>query len=648
MDDMQKLRELVNKLNDLAYRYYVMDEPIVSDKEYDALYDELTALENKTGTILSDSPTKRVGGEPLKEFESHKHLRRLYSLDKCNSFDALRNWFEKATAALGRAPECTLEYKLDGLTICLTYKNGGLVTGSTRGNGEVGENVTEQVKTIRSVPLGVPFNGVVEVQGEGIMRISALEKYNAAAAVPLKNPRNAVAGAIRNLDVRETAKRNLDVVFYNVNYLDGDCSLGQTEQIEFLKRNRFKTEFCFVSDDIEKIIEKIKSVDRNKLDFAIDGMVVKINSQAARTVLGYTDKFPKWAIAYKFEAEETTTVLDDVTWQVGRTGKLTPLAILQPVELCGATVKRATLNNYGDIVRKNVSKGARVFIRRSNDVIPEILGVAEAPRNAELIEKPELCPSCGSELTEEGAHLFCMNFYGCRQQIVNRIEHFCSKECMDIDGVSVKTAEQLYDKLSLRSAAELYDLTKDDLAKIDGFKDKKIANFLAAVQKSKSADLPHFINALCIDNVGRKTARDLAEHFGSVGALGKATAEELVSIPDVGEIVARSVVEYFERHGEAVERYKALGIDPQYKAERGGVLDGLKFVLTGTLPTLTRDEARAMIESSGGSVMSSVSKLTDIVLAGENAGSKLDKARALGKKIIDETEFLKLINVSNS
>lgn len=644
MNEIEKMRALVDKLNDLAYRYYVLDEPVVSDKEYDALYDELCALERETGVTLSDSPTKRVGGEPLKEFESHTHINRLYSLDKCNSFDALREWFNKLVKLLGYAPECTLEYKLDGLTICLTYRDGELITGATRGNGEVGENVTEQVKTIRTVPLNIPAKGVIEVQGEGIMRYSALNKYNETAAVPLKNPRNGVAGAIRNLDARETAKRNLDVIFYNVNYLDGDPGLSQCEQIDFLNKNRFKTAVCYVSNDIEKIIETIRKVDRQSLDFAIDGMVVKVNDSKVRAALGYTDKFPKWAIAYKFEAEETTTVLKEIVWQVGRTGKLTPLALLEPVELCGATVKRATLNNYGDILRKKVTVRSRVFVRRSNDVIPEILGVAESPENAETPDKPTVCPGCGSELYEEGANLFCPNFYGCRPQVVARLVQFCSKECMDIDGVSDKTAEQLYDAVNVRSATELYGLSADDLKKLDGFKDKKIANFIEQVNKSKSADLPHFINALCIDNVGRKTARDLAEHFGSVDALRAATAEELIAIPDIGDIVARSIVEYFERHGEVVDKYKELGIDPRYAKSAGGALGGLKFVLTGTLPTLKRDEARAMIEAAGGTVQSSVSKLTDVVVAGEAAGSKLDKAQKLGVKIIDETELKNMLN----
>ena len=644
MDDLNTMRELVDKLNDLAYRYYVLDEPIVSDKEYDELYDRLKDLENASGTVLEDSPTKRVGGEPLTGFEPHTHIRRLYSLDKCNSFDALRSWFDKLTNTLGHAPKCTLEYKLDGLTICLTYRNGMLETASTRGNGETGECVTEQVKTIRSVPLSIPYGGVVEIQGEGIMRISALESYNASAAVPLKNPRNAVAGAIRNLNVQETAKRNLDIIFYNVNFIDGDVALSQTEQIDFIKRNKLKTDLTFVSDDINEIISKIESVDRSVLDFAIDGMVVKIDDPKDRESLGYTDKFPKWAIAYKFEAEETTTRLNDVIWQVGRTGKLTPLAVLEPVELCGATVKRATLNNFGDICRKNVTIGSRVFLRRSNDVIPEILGVAEKADDAVTVRKPDKCPCCGHDVIENGANLFCPNFYGCRAQVVARIVQFCTKECMDIEGVSVKTAEQLYDVLGVRSAADLYKLGEDDLSKIDGFKNKKISNFMNAVQNSKSADLPHFINALCIDNVRKVTARELAERFGSVAGIAAASLEELTMIQDVGEVVAQSVVDYFEEHSDVVEQYRNIGIDPVYDKPKQGVFSGMRVVLTGALSEFTRDGAAKRIEERGGTVQSAVSKQTDLVVAGENAGSKLEKAQKLGKKIIDETQFKNMLN----
>ena len=531
MDKLQRIKELIAQLNKYAYQYYVLDEPTVSDKQYDELYNELLALEKENGTVFPDSPTRRIGGEPIKEFKPHTHLKKLYSLDKCNSFDELREWDAKIKKI---APDAvyTLEYKLDGLTLSLTYENGYFKGAATRGNGETGEDVTAQVSTIKSIPLSVPYKATFEAQGEGIMRLSALKKYNETASEPLKNARNGVAGAIRNLDPKVTASRNLDIIFYNVNYIEGKDISSQRESIAFLKDNGFKTEMLFVSQDIEEIIGRINSVDRKALDFLIDGMVIKVDDIRLREKLGYTDKFPRWAMAYKFEAEETTTVLKDVVWNVGRTGKLTPLASLEPVELCGATVSRATLNNYGDIVRKKVKKGSRVFVRRSNDVIPEILGVAEDNGGTE-IQKPEVCPACGAKLVEEGALLFCPNESGCPPQITGRIEHFVSKDCMDIRGISEKSVAQLYEKLDVRSVTDLYYLKADDVARLDGYKDKKIENFISSVEKSKSVPLDRFINALGIENVGKKTARDLALRFKSMNALMDAERETLLEIEDI-------------------------------------------------------------------------------------------------------------------
>lgn len=644
MSSDERMKELVKLLNKYAYQYYVLDEPTVADVQYDALYNELSALEKETGIVLPDSPTRKIGGDPIKEFAPHKHIKKLYSLDKCNSYDELREWSEKIKKV---APDAvyTLEYKLDGLTLCLTYENGYFKGAATRGNGEVGEDVTAQVSTIKSIPLSVPYKGVFEAQGEGIMRLSALKKYNETAVEPLKNARNGVAGAIRNLDPKVTALRNLDIIFYNVNYIEGENIASQRENIDFLKRNSFKTDMLFVTSDIEEIIKKIDSVDRKSLDFLIDGMVIKVDDLALRERLGYTDKFPRWAIAYKFEAEETTTILEDVQWNVGRTGKLTPLAILEPVELCGATIRRATLNNYDDIQRKKVKIGSRVFIRRSNDVIPEILGVSEDNGGKE-IPVPTVCPACGSDLVRDGAHIYCPNEGDCPPQIIGRLTHFAEKDCMDIRGVSEKSIEGLHEKLGVRFPTDLYSLTRDDLARLDGFKDKKIDNFLASVEKSKSVPLDRFINALGIENIGKKSARDLAERFGSISELMKADEATLVEVDEIGDIVAESITSYFGKHGWLIEKFKEIGIDPKFNVVKptGGVLTGKKLVLTGTLPTLTRTEATELIEKAGGTTSSSVSKSTDYVLAGENAGSKLDKARSLGVKIITENELLAMIN----
>lgn len=644
MSSDERMKELVKLLNKYAYQYYVLDEPTVADVQYDALYNELSALEKETGIVLPDSPTRKIGGDPIKEFAPHKHIKKLYSLDKCNSYDELREWSENIKKV---APDAvyTLEYKLDGLTLCLTYENGYFKGAATRGNGEVGEDVTAQVSTIKSIPLSVPYKGVFEAQGEGIMRLSALKKYNETAVEPLKNARNGVAGAIRNLDPKVTASRNLDIIFYNVNYIEGENIASQRENIDFLKRNSFKTDMLFVTADIEEIIKKIDSVDRKSLDFLIDGMVIKVDDSALRERLGYTDKFPRWAIAYKFEAEETTTILEDVQWNVGRTGKLTPLAILEPVELCGATIRRATLNNYDDIQRKKVKIGSRVFIRRSNDVIPEILGVSEDNGGKE-IPVPTVCPACGSDLVRDGAHIYCPNEGDCPPQIIGRLTHFAEKDCMDIRGVSEKSIEGLHEKLGVRFPTDLYSLTRDDLARLDGFKDKKIDNFLASVEKSKSVPLDRFINALGIENIGKKSARDLAERFGSISELMKADEATLVEVDEIGDIVAESITSYFGKHGWLIEKFKEIGIDPKFNVVKptGGVLTGKKLVLTGTLPTLTRTEATELIEKAGGTTSSSVSKNTDYVLAGENAGSKLDKARSLGVKIITENELLTMIN----
>lgn len=639
--DEKRIKELVSELNAYAYAYYVKDDPVVADVVYDRLYDELVRLERETGYRPDDSPTRRVGGEPIKEFTSHEHITRLYSLDKCQSFDELRAWDKKIRASL-ESVEYTLEYKLDGLTMVLTYDGGKLALASTRGNGVTGEVVTEQVKTIKSVPLSIPHTGRVEVKGECIMRRSAFKKYNERASEPLKNPRNGAAGAIRNLDPKVTASRNLDIIFYDVNYSD-EYIPTQKAGVEWLKENLFKTEKLFLSKDIEEIIAEIDKVDRDGLDFDIDGMVIKVNSADARETLGYTDKFPRWAMAYKFPAEETTTKLLDVVWQVGRTGKLTPLALLKPVELCGATVRKATLNNYNDVLRKKVRLGSTVFIRRSNDVIPEILSAVEGTGDSE-VPLPEVCPSCSTPLVTVGAHIFCPNDKGCKPQIVSSLAHFVSKDCMDVDGLSEKTLSLFYDELGVRTPSALYDLTADDLIGLDSFKDKKADNIITALSKSKTPSLASFINALGIPNVGKKLASDLAEIYGDIDGLRKASVEELTGIEDVGEVVAQCIADYFKEKGGEVDELLGKGITPRLPQKATGNFSGQLVVLTGTLDEMPRSKAIKLIEERGGKVGSSVTKQTTLLVAGRDAGSKLAKAEKLGIKTISESEFLALIN----
>ncbi|MCL2821812.1 MAG: NAD-dependent DNA ligase LigA [Firmicutes bacterium] len=709
-----EIKQLVKKLNEYAYHYYVLDNPIVSDATFDACYDRLAALEKQTGIVLPDSPTQRVGGAILKGFKPHTHLSRLYSLDKAQNESEFFDWAERIKKVLTKAKEqggqtdllgliddndskteavmstdkafskpkgqsgqadlfgliynnssCignnstktiaattqslnkieySLSYKLDGLSIVLTYQNGLLKTAATRGDGLVGEDVTAQIKTIKSVPLSIDFKGIVEVQGEVIMSFSAFEKYNSEVEIyntnvaipqnkplktPLKNPRNAAAGAVRNLDTSVTMGRNIDIIFYNINYIDISLP-SQRAVFDFLNANKFKTFDTHFDTDLNVILDKIKKVDRKKIDFLIDGMVVAVSDLSLRGQLGFTDKFPRWSIAFKFEAEEIDTLLMGVEWNVGRTGKLTPLGVLQPVQLGGATISRATLNNYGDILKKRVFVGARVLVRRSNDVIPEILGlfgedvggecmsgrvkgvdagggnsdecIAEKMKkvkggdrsiddSADLkiqanlknnpqcqikkIEKPTVCPSCKTILIENGAHIFCPNFSLCTPQILAKLKHFASKDCADIEGLSTQTIALLHQKLNVDCPTKLYALTAQDLSVLDGFKDKKTTNLLTQIQKSKNMDLPKFINSLSILNVGKKLSKDLAKKYGSIDALMQVSEEEFSATQDIGPVTAKDLTLFFKTNRGLIEKYKQIGIDPKAKVFDSGSGDFL-------------------------------------------------------------------------
>ena len=646
MDNIAKMRELVDILNKYAYEYYVLDNPSVDDKVYDKIYDELKTLEEETGQILVDSPTRRVGGDPISSFKKHEHINRLYSLDKSVTYEQLEA-FDERVRKVG-TPTYTVEYKFDGLTMCLTYENGVFARATTRGNGIVGEDVTAQALTIKSFPLRINHVGTIEVQGEAVIRLSVLEKYNETATEQLKNARNAAAGAIRNLDPKVTEKRKPEIIFYNVNYMSDGKFSSQEEIFDFLKKNGFKVfdflRVCKTLDEVKSAIEEIE-IGRKKIDVLTDGAVIKVNETAFREKLGYTDKFPRWAMAYKFEAEEVETTLKKVEWQVGRTGKLTPLGIVNPVDIGGATVRKATLNNYGDILRKRVKIGSTVLIRRSNEVIPEILGAVGNFDEGYEIVKPEECPYCHTKLVEEGANIFCPN-KDCRPRVVAKLSNFASKEGMNIDGFSEKTAGILFDSFGTDKFSDLYKLDRDKLAKLDGFKDRKVENLLASIQKSKKVPLSNFIFALGIDGVGKKTAKDLAKIFGNIKDLASAREERLREIPDVGGIMAKDISDYFRDEDNIAEINElfAVGVTPfSETAVSEGKFKGEKVVLTGSLTDFTRSEAQKIIESEGGEAQSSVTKSTTLVIAGEAAGSKLDKAKQLGIKIINEDEFKNII-----
>lgn len=648
MDNYSRMVELVKTLNEYARLYYEQDAPVVSDAEYDKLYDELKQLEATEGYSLKNSPTHRVGGATNKKFEQSKHLKRLYSLDKCQSKEEFVDWYGKIVKLVGYKPEITCEYKFDGLTLNLLYKNGKLVKTTTRGDGITGEVVTAQVNTIRNLPREISYKGTIEIQGEGILRLSAFNKYNLSAKEPLKNARNGVAGAIRNLDPKVTAERDLSFFAYNIGYSELNFS-SQTEMHEFLVNEGFEVEGEF--EVVNSASNAMDYADRTgemrpDLDYLIDGVVYKINDVALRDEIGFTEKFPKWAVAYKYKADEMTTKLRDVEWQVSRSAKLNPIAILEPVDICGVTVSRATLNNYDDIMKKKVRIGDRVFVRRSNDVIPEIMGVAVEGENSIRIEKPTVCPACGATVIQNGAFLFCTGD-NCAPQAISKMDHFASKDAMDIDGFSEKTAELLYNERGIKDAVGVMNLTAEDVNGLEGFGDKKTGNLLQAIEKAKKTTLDRFIFAIGIDGIGKKTAKDIVKKFRTLENIMNAQIEDLSVIDGIGDILAKNIFEYF-RNSNRVDFVNKLidsGITFNEEEVKSGVFSGLKVVLTGSLPTYKRGEATKMIEDNGGEVASSVSKTVNLVLAGEDAGSKLEKAQALGIKIIDENEFREMLGI---
>ena len=661
MDKIERIKELVEKLNRYSYEYYSLDNPSVSDKDYDKDYYELQELEKETEYILPYSPTLRVGDVVLQGFKKYTHKARLWSLDKAQSLQEIRDWHNRNVKFIEDMKskgedlpdlKYVLTKKFDGLTINLTYNNDGILEiAATRGTGNIGEEVTSQVKTIKPIPLKIHSKDVLEVHGEAVMTQEAFKSYNETSVTPLKNLRNGAAGALRNLNVKETAKRNLSAFFYDVGYKEGNQFKTYLEMMEFIKEQGLPVDeyikVCISIDEIEKEIEYIKDI-RFDLNYDIDGLVIAIDDIRTRELLGYTVKFPKWAIAYKFEAQEATTKLLDVEWNVGRSGRIGPTAILEPVELAGVTVKRATLNNMDDIARKGVRIGAEVFVRRSNDVIPEIMGiVAESLEGSEEIKVPEVCPACGSHLILNGAHYFCENTLSCKPQLVKSIVHYACREAMNIEGFSERTAEQLFEKLNIKSISDLYKLKEDELIDLEKFGPKKAQNLLEAIEKSKDCELYAFIYALGIPNVGVKTAKDLVNKFKSIEGLKNATFEELIGVQDIGDIVAQDVMGFFkeEKVMETIQELLSLGVSPKFSEKEviENPFEGKTVVATGSLKNYSRTEIKDKLESLGAKVSGSVSKKTDYVIAGEAAGSKLTKAEELGVKVLSEAEFEEIL-----
>ena len=645
MDKNSEMQALIEKIKEANYNYYTLDMPTISDKEYDALYDRLVELEKETGIVLPDSPTQKVGDTVLSGFAKYIHKNTLYSLNKCKTQEALKKWYDDIVTEYPQA-EFSLEYKYDGLTIVVEYEKGHLVRAGTRGNGSVGEDVTAQVLTIDNVPKKIAFQGKVIVHGEAMMTNSAFEKFNRTASEPLKNARNGAAGALRNLDPEVTRSRHLSAYFYSVEEISDDSINSQQQVINFLADNGFEIEKDIIyTPSFDTLWENIEKINREKknYDLQIDGVVVKVCQGNIRQSLGYTAKHPRWAIAYKFEAEEVTTKLLDVVWQVGRTGKITPIAVLEPVELAGATISRATLNNEGDIRRKKLSIDSRVVVRRSNEVIPEIMGLAERAVDAKEIDIPTECPCCHTALVEKGANLFCTNESNCIDQIVDRLTHFASRDGMDIDGLSIKTIELLHQEYGLAFPYQLYSISEQQLVNLPLFKDKKANNLITSINNSKRVPFEKFIFALGIVGIGKKNAYILSQSFASLDELMHCMVEQLVTLRDIGEVLATSIIEYFadENNINNIQGLLKAGVEIKYAdiGERSPFFTGKTIVLTGSLSKYTRNELTDILQKKGANVSSSVSAKTDFVVVGEDAGSKLTKAMSLGIKLIREEEL---------
>ncbi|EKC46005.1 NAD-dependent DNA ligase LigA [human gut metagenome] len=663
MDIKKRVEELTNILNDANYKYYVLDEPTITDQEYDKYLRELEELEQKYKEFArDDSPTKRVGGEVLDSFKKVTHKIPMMSLSDVFSESEVVN-FDERIKKEGIRPQYVCELKIDGLSVSLLYEHGKLVRAATRGDGVVGEDITHNVKTIKSVPLTLNEDIDIEVRGEIYMSKKSLEKVNLEriknGEKPLQNARNGAAGSIRQLDSKVAAKRGLDVWIYHLpNPLDYGIHTHY-EALEFMKKLGFKTNpNNRLVNNINEVLEFIseKNAERKSLPYDIDGIVIKVNNIDQQQELGFTAKYPKWATAYKFPAEEVLTRLNDIIFTVGRTGQITPNAVLDPVIVMGSTIARATLHNENYIKEKDLRIGDIVSIRKAGDVIPEVVEVKKERRtgNEKNFEMIHNCPICGTTLVKKEGQVdyFCLNEH-CPTRKIECLIHFAERDAMNIDGLGEKIMEDFFNFSFIRTIPDIYLLQthREDLTRLEGYGEKSVTKLLEAIEKSKSNSLEKLLFGLGIPHVGSKTAKIIASHYHNIDNIIKATLEDLSSINDIGEIIAKSIVDYFQKEDNKIiiERLKQYGINMNYlgqKIIKDETFYGKTFVLTGTMTEYKRDEAKNLIENYGGKTSSSVSKKTDVVIAGAEPGSKYDKAVELGITIWSEEDFKKNIEES--
>jgi len=658
----KRIEELRREINHHNYLYYVLNRPEISDAEYDRLMDELISLESQFPDLITpDSPTQKVGAPPKEEFGKITHLAPMLSLDSCLDEKEVVDFDRRVKRELGIDNiEYVAEPKFDGLSVELVYEKGVFVRGSTRGDGMVGEDVTDNLKTVRPVPLRlregkVKIPDLLAVRGEVVMKIKDFEKLNEEmikrGEPPFANPRNAASGSLRQLDSKITAERKLDIFFYDILAIEGVKLNSQWEVLNTLPEWGLK-----VSSDIKKCknIEEVykyhheMEAKRETLDFEIDGIVVKVNQFEYQSRLGIKTRSPRWAVAYKFKPKEEVTRIKDIVVQVGRTGILTPVAILEPVRIGGVTVTRATLHNQDEIDRKDIRIGDKVVVIRAGDVIPEIKARVhvEGEKRREKYHLPDKCPVCGAEVVREGAYYRCTGGLSCTAQLKESLRHFASKGAMNIEGLGKKLVDKFVEEDIIRSPVDLYHLKKEQIAKLEGMGDKSAQNLLDSIEKSKEIELARFIYALGIPLVGEHLARVLAQHYKSLEKLASATEEELMQIKEIGPESAHSIVKFFRQEGnkKVIEGLLKAGIKfKEIKKEKPSKIAGLKFVFTGKLESFSREEAKRIVEELGGIASSSVSRETDYLVMGEEPGSKLEKAKKLGIKVITEKEFKELI-----